>query len=99
MRLAQVSRWIMAAAVKSSEVARVEAKTKDGKCILPDCDCERQTRGLCQRHYQQFIRSLRETPKGERADFEAKAIKRGLVLAAQGIRDYTRQDPFEECKS
>lgn len=99
MRLAQVSRWIMSTAVKSSEAARVEARAKAGKCLIPDCDCDAHARGLCVRHYQQFARSLRETPKAERADFEAKAIKKGLALAAGGIRDYTRTDPFEECKS
>lgn len=60
---------------------RVAARTAIGQCLISDCDCESEVRGLCRDHYNKFIYRKRRMSDKVFARFEANAIKLGLILA------------------
>ena len=60
---------------------RVAAKTAAGECLISDCTCESEVRGLCRDHYNKFIYRKRRMSDKAFARFEANAIKLGLILA------------------
>ena len=60
---------------------RVAAKTAAGECLISDCTCESEVRGLCRDHYNKFIHRKRRMSDKAFARFEANAIKLGLILA------------------
>lgn len=69
-------------------------RAREGSCLIDGCDQKATTRGLCDRHYQTFVRTKRDTPARERRAFEEKLIRQGLILAPGAIRDLTSDNPF-----
>lgn len=60
---------------------RVAARIAIGQCLISDCTCESEVRGLCRDHYNKFIYRKRRMSNKDFARFEANAIKLGLILA------------------
>lgn len=76
---------------------KVVKKVKDGICLV--CDESAKVRGLCENHYREFFRRMREkdTPEAQ-AKFEENGIKEGLILPVQQARAIRRDDPFAKCE-
>lgn len=87
----------MEIAVNAKHAAKLE-RVKEGKCL--HCDEKPTRRGLCERHYQLFRRSMLNKPNTrERAEFEKQAIEQAKILPIQQMRELTRDasdDPFAE---
>ena len=64
---------------------RVAAKIATGECLIGECTCESEVRGLCRDHYNKFIYRKRRMSNKAFARFEANAIKLGLILATGEI--------------
>ena len=74
---------------------RVAAKTAAGECLISDCTCESEVRGLCRDHYNKFIYRKRRMSDKAFARFEANAIKLGLILATG---EMTKNDEFTKAE-
>lgn len=97
MQTLDVSRLIAMAAIATpskATAAKVEARVKECKCLI--CDADATRRGLCFRHYQLYLRTMRSRPRAERADFEVTQIKAGRVLAQGEMGRIKRGNPFED---
>lgn len=82
-----------AVTAKRKVAGKVEERVKAGKCL--HCEAAGTRRGLCMRHYQQFLARMRERGnKAAQAEFEANAIREGKVLAIGQCREIKREDPF-----
>lgn len=80
---------------KRSVAEAVADRVRQGKCI--HCDEETYARGCCSKHYQQFQYKLSEKPDDEKADFEAAAIREGLILPVGATRKLRGSDnPFAD---
>ena len=75
---------------------RVAAKTAAGQCLISDCTCESEVRGLCRNHYNKFICRKRRMSDKAFASFEANAIKLGLILATGEMAK--KNDEFTEAE-
>ena len=64
---------------------RVAARIAIGQCLISDCTCGSEVRGLCRDHYNKFIYRKRRMSDKAFARFEANAIKLGLILATGEI--------------
>ena len=72
----------------------VRDRVREGKCLIEGCDCDANTRGLCEPHYQLFIRAKKSKPRSERADFEAAVIRDGMILAPHQVLKINSTNPF-----
>lgn len=78
---------------KRTVAAQVNERVLSGLCL--HCDQGASTRGLCHRHYQLFLRLMKEQgTKAAQAEFEADAIREGKVLAVGQCREIKRENPF-----
>ncbi len=82
----------MEATVKKSKASEVVQRVKAGKCLL--CDGDAKRRGLCDSHYRMFHRQLNQKSSTDQVEFEASAIREGLVLPVGEQRKITSDDPF-----
>ena len=95
MRFSEVAVLAMEDISADPEISEsVRLRALEGKCLIEQCECESCKRGLCQRHYEMFARTKRDTPVRERRAFEEKMIRRGLILAPGAIRALTADNPF-----
>lgn len=98
MELGQISRWIAMAdaiKVKPAKAAEVQERVKSETCLC--CESPAELRGVCDTHYRLFLRRMREQGNKEaQAEFEAKAIRNGLILPSGQMRTIKRTDPFSE---
>ena len=88
--------YMMNTDAKANIREAVHAKVKTGKCLIDGCDSDATRRGLCVRHYHQFNRQLRDRPKADRPRFMEEAIKNGLVLAPNKVREIKSTNPFAD---
>ena len=82
---------------KESERARVHERIRAGKCLIPECENNYHSRGLCPKHYSLFVRELKSRDDEKKVEFEADAIKQGLILEAHAVSGIKDPSPFEEC--
>lgn len=75
-------------------MAKVRERIAEGKCLISECDCKPETRGLCNKHYQSFRRSFDGHSLQDRFKFEANCIANGLILSNQAIRAIRCPSPF-----
>lgn len=66
---------------KDSVREAVRAKVLAGECLIDGCNRTVTTRGLCDTHYQMFVRAISEKDSSDRVEFERIAIRDGLILA------------------
>lgn len=94
----EVSRLIAMEGIATKPAIRtqVETRVKGGLCLIPTCECVGRRRGLCDAHYQQFLRTLRDKPRAERIEFETALIRKGLVLGSHEMKQMKRPNPFLE---
>jgi hypothetical protein len=75
--------------------AKVEERTKTGKCLL--CERAPKQRGLCVAHVQQFYGRLKQQPsKKAQMEFEVECIREGFILPRGRQRQLTATDPFSK---
>ena len=91
----QLARWLSMTdvKVKRSKTKEVSDRVASGKCLLCDSEGPRK-RGLCLRHYMQFVRTISAMPKGKRIAQEEYLIREGLVLPVGQMRELQRPNPF-----
>lgn len=74
----------------------IQAKVAEGKCIIADCDCDLDRRGLCTSHYNQFCSELRRLDSDERVEFESKMIAKGMILPPYEQGTMRRKNVFAD---
>lgn len=93
----QFARWIaMSGTVeaKRSIAAQVGERVKSGKCLV--CESDAKRRGLCNTHYQAFLRRQRDKDnKQEQVEFEESCIREGKILPVHEMARMKRVDPFD----
>lgn len=95
MRFSEVGLLAMEDVTAKPEILdAVHDRAREEKCLIDGCDHEASKRGLCERHYQMFVRMKRTKPARERRSFEEGAIREGLILAPGAIRALTADNPF-----
>lgn len=74
----------------------IEAKVKQGLCLIEGCENEHWQRGVCSRHYAQFYNALRGLDVEARLAKEQEFIREGLILPPQEIRNLSADpnNPF-----
>jgi hypothetical protein len=95
--LAQMSRFLSMSSItaKPSVREKVRSRVIAGECLIDGCaKCGERRRGLCDSHYTAFLRELNSRPRAERADFEAQAIREGLILAVGETKEIKSPSPF-----
>lgn len=75
---------------------RVKAKTKVQKCLLCDDDAVDGKRGLCAKHYNQFVVARRKLAGKKRSAFDAEQVRAGRILEPRRGRHPSEPNPFEE---
>ncbi len=77
---------------RRTEPAKVLDRIKANKCL--HCENEYRKRGLCQKHYSQFLRELNAAPKKDRSNFELNAIQTGKILAVGRVVEIRSDNVF-----
>jgi hypothetical protein len=68
---------------------RVALRVSQCKCVKPECNDKSVKRGLCQRHYDQWIAARRMiSGKMAKARFDADLIQIGELMGAYEVREY-----------
>lgn len=80
------------ATAKRSIAAKVDDRARSKKCL--HCEVTATKRGLCDRHYLFFVRTLAAKPDRERIEFEDACIREGKILASHAIRKINSDNPF-----
>lgn len=75
-----VSVMLMETKPKPSVRKLVEERRESGLCLIPDCPCDANKRGLCDRHYNQYYFCLIQLPVAERIEYEREQIREGRLL-------------------
>lgn len=75
--------------------AVIKERVTAGKCLC--CDRPLLKRGLCYQCYYAWRNSKNALPtKAKQLEFDAKLIRDGKLLPAQGVRQYTRNSVFND---
>lgn len=80
--------------IKNNISKKILERAKTQLCL--HCDSKAKKRGLCDRHYQQFIRARNLKPKKQWADFEVRQIKDGKILNVGQVHEIKSDSPFAE---
>jgi len=95
MRFSEVGLLAMEDVTAKPEILEaVNDRAREEKCLISGCEQGTSKRGLCERHYQMFVRTKKSKPRRERRSFEEQKIHEGLILAPGAIRGITSDNPF-----
>lgn len=92
-----VSVMLMETKPKPSVRKLVEERRECGLCLIPDCGCKANKRGLCDSHYNQYYLCLIRLPMAERIEFEREQIREGRLLKFREHRNIEKPvNPFRK---
>jgi hypothetical protein len=96
----EVAKLIGNSAITADQGRRsdVVSRVRKRRCLVKTCEGLSTRRGLCQRHYQLFLRTVVSKPLSDRVAFEVEAIRRGLILPCQQCRAIRNPNPFEDAE-
>lgn len=86
--------------VRTSKVMkRIRLRAREGKCLAiddgVDCPCVANGNlGLCRKHQKRHERALERLSRKEAKIYLQEALRRGIVLQAQEIRDFKPGNGF-----
>ena len=87
-------------AMNRKKVAGLRERVEAGKCIIEGCDLPLRSRGLCQKHKQQYYQELRKLPGDtERLQFKEDCVRDGLILPSGEQAKWTTKNPFAKAAS
>lgn len=90
---------------KRNQIKRVTGRVLAGLCLTveadengrpTECDCPSEVRGVCRKHYKQFLRDMNDEQPEDRIDFEKGAIEDGQILGSHTERSIRQRErsPF-----
>lgn len=87
----------LAQTITRKRQAEILARVQAGRCILEDCTKPNRSRGLCEKHRQEFYAALDTLPDdAARLTFEEEAVAGGRILAAGELNKIRKaeKNPF-----
>jgi hypothetical protein len=91
---------IQALSMKRKNVGKLQQRIENGQCIMDACESRCVSRGLCDRHRQQYYAALRQQDgDAARVEFEQKMIREGLILVDGEQQKWSSTNPFTKAAS
>lgn len=91
---------MQALAMKRKNIGKLRQRVENGLCIIDGCDSHCVSRGLCDKHRQQYYAALRQQDTdADRVEFEQRMVREGMILADREQQKWTTKNPFTKAAS